>query len=284
MAEGTGPARGAEARLVSFGEIARRVVSAEGDGRFAWEGMTLNTLFQPLYSVQRGLAVGDEALVRGRTHDGQLLRANEMFEGRDRARLVSLDWVCRALHLRSYAVVDSGDRKLFLNVHPAALVDDPDGGRDFAELARFYGVSPERVHLEVLESASGGEDRLVEAVASHRKHGFAIVMDHFGQGRSNFDRLVALRPRLVKIDRAVLHAALGTTQERRMLPAFVEMLKSSGADVAATGVENAREALDCMEAGCGYLQGFHLGAPAPAPGDEALTGELLHSARRLAFG
>ena len=276
------PPRDTRARQTSFGDVAREVVRAEGGGRFELEGLTLATVFQPLYSVRRGAAVGDEALLRARGPNGQPVHARELFDSVDRAATVRLDWTCRALHLRNYAVVDPGDRNLFLNVHPAALVDDPNGGRDFAELVRFYGLAPESVFLEVLETDGDGEHRLSAAIAAHRKLGFSIAMDHFGQGRSNFDRIVALRPKLVKIDRSLLREALGDTQARRMLPSLVDMLKDTGADVAVKGVESARDALASIEAGASYLQGFHLGAPTRSPGDEALTGELIRSARRLA--
>jgi EAL domain-containing protein (putative c-di-GMP-specific phosphodiesterase class I) len=267
----------------SFGNVAREVVRAEGGGRFAWHGFALSSAFQPIFSVDRGAAVGDEALVRIQAANGASASAREVFSAIDREDRVHLDWTCRALHLRNYAVFDSGDRRLFLNVHPAALAADPDGGRDFAQLVRFYGLTPERVVLELLETESPADSQLLAAVATHRRYGFAIAMDHFGEGRSNFDRMAVLRPKLVKLDRALLRHALGEAPAQRKLPALVEMLKDAGAEVAVKGVQNARHALAAIEAGAAYLQGFHLGAPTRRPADEALTRDLLHSARRLAL-
>jgi len=266
----------------SFGDVAREVVRAEGGGRFSWQGFALATAFQALYSVERGAAIGDEALLRLQAANGAALGPRELFSSVDRETLVELDWVCRALHLRNYAVCDSGDRRLFLNVHPLALTADPDGGRDFTELARFYGVSPERIVLELLETEGPGDDQLAAAVATHRRYGFSIAMDHFGQGRSNFDRVAMLRPKMVKLDHAVLGRALGDTGARRRLPAIVDLLRAAGAEVAVEGVHNARDALACVEAGAAYLQGFHFGVPGRSPTDEALSRDLMDSARRLA--
>lgn len=263
-------------------EGALEVVRAEGGDRFQWNGYSLSSLFQPIHSVHRDLAVGDEALVRVFDRNGAPVRPRTLLESLERAERVRLDWVCRALHLRSYATEDAGDRRLFLNIHPAALVDDVDGGVAFAQLVRFYGVAPERVVLEVLESDSGDEQALADAVAAHRERGFSIAMDHFGQGRSNFDRIAALRPRIVKMDRSILGRAIGDTQARRTLPAVIGMLKDAGAEVAVKGVDNGRDALAAIEAGAAYLQGFHLGAPARSPRDEVLARELVRSARRLA--
>jgi len=282
MPEGTTPPPSAEARHASFGDVAREVVRAGAGGRLAFEGVTLASVFQPIYSVERGAATGDEALVRALARNGEPMHARELFQSMGRPSRVRLDWTCRALHLRSYASLDNGERHLYLNVHPAALADDPDGGRDFAELVRFYGLSPQRVVLEVLETESGDEERLGTAIDAHRRRGFSIAMDHFGRGRSNLDRIVRLRPKLVKVDRQLLGEAFGLTQAARRLPQVVEMLRDTGAQVAVKGVENARDALASIEAGAALLQGFHLGAPARSPGNEALTGELIRSARRLA--
>ena len=270
MQQGTVTA-GHTAARESFGDVAREVVRAEGGGQFQFEGLALSTHFQPIHCAHRGIAVGDEALVRPRG----------LFDSLDRAALVRLDWTCRALHLRNYAVVDPGDRKLFLNVYPSALVDDADGGRSFAELVRFYGLSPERVVLEILESDCGDESALAAAALAHRELGFVIAMEDFGQGRSNFDRIVALRPRIVKMDGAMLSGALGETQSRRMLPTMVRMLRDTGADIAVKGIDSPRAAIAAIEAGASYLQGFHLGAPSRLPHDENLSRELIESAQRL---
>ena len=266
----------------SFGDVAREVVRSAGGGRFTWHGLALSSAYQPIYSVERGAAIGDEALARFQAANGLAAHARDVFSSLDREDRINLDWTCRALHLRNYAVFDSGDRRLFLNVHPAALAADPDGGRDFAELVRFYGLAPERIVLEVIESESPADDQFLAAVATHRRLGFAIAMDHFGQGRSNFDRLSLLRPKLVKVDRSVLRHAFGEAPARRALPALVEMLQAAGAEVAVKGVQSAPDALASIEAGAAYLQGFHLGAPTRRPTDEALTRDLIHSARRLA--
>jgi len=266
----------------SFGDVAREVVRAEGGGRFAWHGFSLASAFQALYSVERGTAIGDEALLRLQPANGAAISPRQLFSTVDRETLVELDWVCRALHLRNHAVFDAGDRRLFLNVHPLALSADPDGGRDFTELARFYGMSPERIVLELLETEGPADDQLAAAVAAHRRYGFTIAMDHFGQGRSNLDRLAMLRPKMVKIDRAVLSRALGETEGRRRMPAMIQMVKAAGAEVVVKGVHNARDALASIEAGAAYLQGFHFGAPGRSPGDDALSRDLIDSARRLA--
>jgi EAL domain-containing protein (putative c-di-GMP-specific phosphodiesterase class I) len=267
----------------SFSEVARHVVGAEDGGRVQWNDLSLGTFFQSIHAVERGEAVGSEALVRIIDAAGRPLPARPHFEALDPAERIRFDWTARALHLRNYAVVDPGDRKLFLNVHPVALVGDPDGGRSFAELVRFYGLSPSRVVLEVLEGDSGDEEKLGDAVASHRDHGFGVAMDRFGEGRSNFDRIAVLRPNIVKMECSMLRNALGVARGRRMLPSLVQMLEDAGARVAVKRIDNALDALAAIEAGAAYLQGHHLGAPTRNAREDNLAPDLIQAARRLAF-
>ena len=262
-------------------EAALEVVRAERGGRFHWKGIALSSRFQSIHSVESGVAVGDEALLRAVDPAGAPLRPRALFEGLEAAERVSLDWICRTVHLRSHAVRDAGDRRLFLNIDPGALASDPDHGKALATLTRFYGIAPERIVLEVLDSDAGDEGALAASVDAHRDLGFHIAIDAFGEGRSNFDRVSALRPRIVKIDRAALARTLGERQAGRRLASLIAMLRDSGAEVVVQGVEDARHALAAIESGAAYVQGMHLGAPTHSERDEALTRSLILSARRL---
>ena len=268
-----------ETAAPTFGVVARQVVGAPRGGRFERDGATLSTRFQPIHSVETGEAIGDEALLEANT-EGALAGGRDLFGREDEAGKVRLDWTCRALHLRNYAVVDPGDRLLFLDAHPEALANEPDRGASFAELVRFYGLIPERICLQVLESGCDGAS-LLQAVEAYRELGFAIAIDHFGQGCSNFDRVVRLRPSFVRVDRTTLHEAVGESRSHRMLPGFVRLLKETGAQVIVNGVANARDAITAIEAGADFLQGHHLGAPQQGLRDEKLPAQLVLTARRL---
>src|SRR5262249_13344247 len=132
---------------------------------------------------------------------------------------------------------------------------------------------------EIQPDGCRSEDLLAEVVAQCRDEGFTIALDQFGSGRANLDRVARLRPRLVKLDRSVVATALGDSPAKRQLPVFIELLKSSGARVVMTGIEDAADAVEAVEAGADYLQGYHLGAPRAALGDNALSEELLRNMR-----
>jgi EAL domain-containing protein (putative c-di-GMP-specific phosphodiesterase class I) len=267
---------------LSLSQIAEDLVRA-GDGDTArWQGITLRSYLQPIYSAREARCVGFEALARATDASGAPLRTARLFdEAYARGDGVLLDWICRALHLRRFARLDSGERRLFLNVHPEAAVRDARAVREFASLAGFYGLACERLCIEILETPCADEPGLRDAVDAYRELGVTVALDDFGLGRSNFDRIVALRPDVVKIDRGLLTRAVGDTKARRMLPAVIELLHETGAEVLVEGIESASEALLAIESDADALQGFHFARPGANPPDESLTQEILAGLLRM---
>lgn len=266
----------------SLSRIAEDLVRSARESSLAWKGVTLSTHFQPVYSVREAGCVGFEALMRANDVQGNPIRPDrlftQVFEDGDG---ILLDWICRALHLRRFATLDPGDRTLYLNVHPEAAVREGRTAREFADLIRFYGLTPERVCVEILEGACADEGMLREAVAAYRALGATIAMDDFGVGRSNFDRIVALRPDVVKVDRSVLRNAVGDAKSRRMLPSIIELLHEAGAEVAMEGIESGNEALLAIDSGADLLQGFHFAAPNAGIPDDTLTRTILAELLRM---
>ena len=266
----------------SLSRIAEDLVRAGSGESVRWQGLTLRSHVQPIYSVEAGACVGLEALVRASDADGTSVRPAPLFERAHReGDGILLDWICRALHLRKFATIDRGDRKLFLNVHPEAAARDGRSVREFADLIRYYGLEPRRLCLEILEAPCADEAMLREAAHAYRDLGASIALDDFGLGRSNFDRIVGMHPEMVKIDRMMLTQAVGANRARRMLPAIIELLHESGAEVVIEGIESAAEALVAIESGADHLQGFHLAAPSAQLPDEKLTRGILAELLRM---
>ena len=265
----------------SLAHAAEELVRAGGGSSLEWEGASLTTHFQPIYSIRRGHCLGFEALVRASDANGAAIRAEDFFARSFTGCRSLLDWACRALHLRNYATVDPGDRTLFINIHPEAAVRDIRRGRDFAALIRYYGMVPKRVCVEILEAPCSDETLLREAVENYRDLGASIAMDDFGMGCSNYDRVASLQPDVVKIDRSILARALGDEKARRVLPGMIQLLHEAHARVAVEGIESRTGALLAIDAKADYVQGYFFASPQEKLSDEvegaAILDELLHS-------
>lgn len=247
----------------------------------AFNGYTLASVFQPIYGIHEGRAVGYEGLVRATDANGKLVRSARLFENLGDDEAISLDRTSRTLHLRSFASLDPGTPMLHLNLDPRAAVVEAQNARAVGSRVRYFGLTPSRVCFEILEGACADEGLLVDAVAAYREMGFSIAIDDFGAARSNFDRLAALRPDFVKLDRMLLTDAVGEERARRMLPSVVDMLHATGTKVMVEGVEDAADALVAIEAGADYLQGYHLSLPGQGLPDHAVTDRIMKELVRV---
>ena len=270
---------------LSLAHAAEEIVRAGTGTSVDWQRMSLNTHFQPVFDVRRARHAGFEALVRAIDDEGAV-SWHEVHGRTSELARVLLDWTCRAMHLRNYATVDPGDLTLFINVHPEAAVRDAGRAKEFAGLIRYYGLAPRRVCVEILQAACSSEAKLREAVDGYRDLGVSIAVGDFGTGCSNFDRVVALRPGVVKIDRSLLAGTVGDERSCRMLPGIVALLHEAHTKVAVEGIETRAEAMLAIEAKADFLQGAFFASPQATLADGGAGRErldqLLHAARRVA--
>jgi diguanylate cyclase (GGDEF)-like protein len=228
--------------------------------RYRWEDFYLISHFQPLYSLSHQKQVGFEALLRGEQDDGTLVPPVVMFAPKPTSDEGALDRASHAVHLGNARRALPGDAWLFLNILPATFVAD--GYADqLTKIVRAAGLEPERVILEILESHGGSVDEMSRAAARYRQHGFLIAVDDFGAGQSNLDRLLRIRPDLVKLDGELIRATTHGTQQP-ILPKLVSLLHQAGMLVVVEGVETAEELILAVESNVDFAQGYLLGRPA----------------------
>ena len=266
----------------SWSRVVESLVRTGTSASLEWEGVTLRTLFQPIHGVRGAQRAGYEAFVRAADAAGRAVSPRELFARAARAdQRVELDRACRVLHLCNFATVEPGEGRLFLNVEPDAAVADIEALRGFADVVRYYGISTRRLCLEVGESACGEEERLAEAVVAYRELGATVAIDDFGSGCSNFDRLAALRPDFVKVERSMIAAAVGEGKSRGMLPPIIDLLRESGAQVIVERIESASEALLAIDSGASFLQGNYLTSPSPVLLPDDFGAQVLRKLRGL---
>jgi EAL domain-containing protein (putative c-di-GMP-specific phosphodiesterase class I) len=260
----------------SWSRVAEDLLRSGSAASLQWEGVTLTTQFQPIHAARRGERAGYEALLRAHDAFGAPVRSERLMEAAAAGGCrVQLDRAVRALHLRNFATVDPDDGKLFLDVHPDAAVADMGCAREFANLIRYYGLTPKRVCIQMLPHACGAEDGLADAVSAHRELGIAISLDDFGVGCSNLDRLADLRPGMVKLRQATLDQAIGEAKAKAAFPALVGMLQDAGCQVVVEGVETVQQALAAIDSGANYLQGGYLAGSGNGVGSDEFVSKIL---------
>jgi EAL domain-containing protein (putative c-di-GMP-specific phosphodiesterase class I) len=228
----------------------------------AFDGIMLCSHFQPIYSLPHQRQVGYEALLRANAATGEMLTPFELFaKAIVENSTVTLDRLSHVTHLHNAAPWLPGETWLFLNVTPACFIG-PGYARQLSDIAREAGVRPEEIVIELLESGGNDVCAFVQATQAFRSQGFLVAVDDFGAGHSNLDRLLTLRPDIVKLDRSLIHAHQQDLRES-VMPKLVSLLHEAGMLVVAEGIETEEDLLLAARSGVDFVQGFLFGQPAP---------------------
>ncbi|HEU4911214.1 MAG TPA: EAL domain-containing protein [Actinomycetes bacterium] len=215
----------------------------------------LTAVYQPIVDVQRGVAVGYEALARfpdGASPDTWFTRAASAGLG------VQLEVVAISTALPALAVLPA-DTYLSVNASEEAL-------RSEALLNILDGVQPERVVLELTEHVVVADvPGLLDALAPLRARGVRLAVDDTGSGYSGLRQLLDLRPDILKIDRGLTQGIDSDPARQALAWALSWFAGSTDATVVAEGIETEAELETLRSLGVGCGQGYYLGRPGPLP-------------------
>jgi len=223
--------------------------------------------FQPIVDLVTGEVLGYELLSRGA---GLLRSPVELFEHARRCGSTwELERACRLAALRGIADLPAATRSnhlFFLNVSPDVL-ENPRFVAGFTlNTVERYGLSQERIVIEITERVSIGDYARFEAAIRHyASQGFRIALDDFGSGHSGLVTLISSRPHFLKLDMAVTRGVHHDAYKQMIVKSVVALAGNIGAELVAEGVECWEELESLVSHGVRYAQGFLLGRPAAQP-------------------
>ena len=229
-------------------------VAAEGVRGLARD--QIGVVFQPIVDVSTGRAFAFEALVRCK--DPRYPNPPALFEAAVKEE------ACGHLgrQIREVAFSTCGDNALFVNLHPQELASrwlvKPDDPISFHDRA---------VYLEITESAAFNHFDLCMDVLKEvgRRTGALLVIDDFGAGYSNIERVADLEPAVVKLDLKISRDIHQRKTRQVVVRHMVNMCRELGALVVGEGVETVDELRCLRDLGVGYVQGYLLARPAAPP-------------------
>jgi EAL domain-containing protein (putative c-di-GMP-specific phosphodiesterase class I) len=231
-------------------------VKAPGKGVQALNAADIEVVFQPIVDITTGKALAHEALVR--CSRPEYASPPVLFEH------AVEEEACGRLGrtIREVAFSTCGDVALFVNLHPAELAsrwlvrpDDP------------IGFQEQPVYLEITESATFTHYDLCRNVLAElcSRTGALLVVDDFGAGYSNLDRLARLEPAVVKLDIALIHDIHEQKRKQIVTRHVVRLCEELGARVVAEGVEKLDELKCVRDLGVSLVQGYLFARPATPP-------------------
>jgi len=221
---------------------------------------SLFPVYQPILDIKKQQVIGLEALVRSIHH----LSPPELFAAaKENNLLLEFDRSCRSAALKTFHELGecSQDRLLFLNVDVSTLDDGETVEGWIIDHVKMSGLSNRQVALEIVESNVESTDKLIDFVNRHRAAGFLIVLDDFGESHSNLNRVVQLKPDIIKIDKALIRDIQTDYYKQSIVQAIIKLSNKIGAITLAEGVETKEELLLCYELGIQLYQGYYFSKP-----------------------
>jgi len=251
-------------------------LSLMSDLREAIDRDQVQLLYQPKLHLASGRIDGAEGLVRWThpklgeiTPDAFIPLAEETGNIRRLTRWVLATGLACA---RRWA--NAGQTlRLALNLSARDL-DDADLPVRVGELLNAYGVRPERLLLEITESAVMGKPGTAIRVLQHLADlGVDLAIDDFGVGQSSFAYLRRLPVSELKIDKSFLLKLAEGTEDRTIVRSIVELGHRLGYRVTAEGVSDEATLDYLAQIGCDHAQGYFIAHPLPVEVFDALLAD-----------
>jgi diguanylate cyclase (GGDEF)-like protein len=245
---------------------ARHHFTVETALRRAIEADRLTLAFQPVLDLQTGQVAGFEALARWREDGVDISPATFIHVAEESGLILPLGrWAMEAA-LKTLADWDrraggvSGTR-VAVNVSAIQIARD-DVPRQLDEGLRRHGVTPDRLMLELTESAIVADpDRATRAMNEVRAVGASIALDDFGTGYSNLAYLQRLPIDVLKIDQSFVTNMLGDRDKVAIVRAILSLADALGLKTTAEGVETMELAQTLAALGCTRAQGYVYAPP-----------------------
>ena len=214
----------------------------------------------------KSLVFGFESLIRSRKNlveeklsgdhlvhiDWRLFRPDILFAMASHAKVaLELDQVCLGLGIAQGVDLPG---KLFVNVLP----------RNLLHLERLtHLLSPRsRLVFELSETEGVSNPELMKKVCEYiSKINCSIAADDFGKGHASIERVIKLRPEIIKLDRSLVEKIHLDPAKKIFVEGIVKAAKLVSANVLAEGIETWEEASVVQEMGVDLIQGFLLHRP-----------------------
>lgn len=235
----------------------------ESNFETALRGNDFKIWYQPKFDVKTGKLYGAEALVRWIKKDGTVIPPFDfirIFE--EDGLIVHLDefvfrnvcqnikyWYDRKKHLVPISINLSRT-----TLHHEGIV------QKYKNIIDEIGIPIDTISLEITESATYSDAKLIHLAKELQEAGFILDMDDFGTGSSSLASLNMLPFNDIKIDKSLVDF-IGKSDGNELLRHIIELAHFKNMKVIAEGVET-KEQVDFLKSlDCDVIQGYFYSKP-----------------------
>ena len=224
--------------------------------------------YQPVIDLGTGDVAGFEALIRWNRPDHGMVMPDEFIPTAEASTLICDlgRWVLREAcgQLAGWGrdgLDPNGTLRMAVNasarhISQAGIVADVEAALEAS------GIAPDRLELELTETALVDETVADKHLARLRLLGVSVAIDDFGTGYTSIGQLPHLPVDVLKIDRSFVMTA--DPRQRSLVRLMIAAAHAFGLRVVAEGVEDVQTVDSLRGLGCDRAQGYLMGRPMPA--------------------
>jgi PAS domain S-box-containing protein len=158
----------------------------------------------------------------------------------------------------------------------AVTLCDTDARRKIIDNLEAAADAAPRIVFEITESAAADHiDAACDFAEELADLGCGLALDDFGVGFGSFTYLRKLPLRYLKIDRSFVRDVIRSRDDRRVVRSIIDIAEQFELRTIAEGVEDEETLSLLTDLGAHYVQGYHVGRPAPLPDRRAESGALM---------
>ena len=220
--------------------------------------------YQPVYSVKEKRFVRVEAFLRlndpdfGDISPDLLISEAEKINSIHAITTFVLEEVCRFISMSEYLLL--GFEFVEINLSPAQCMWS-DLLPVLLSTVREYNVQPKNICFNITDVDNQDIfEKMRDNICALDQVGFTILMDDFGAGIFEVERIAKMPLSGIKLDRNFVKEGL-KADNHAVFEGSIRMIHDLEIESVAVGVENEETENRLIELGCNYLQGYRFCRP-----------------------
>ncbi len=232
--------------------------------KWVTENELTEVYLQPIVRSDTHEIVGAEALARIKDQEGNRIMPGEFIPVAEQNGAINqmgeqiLKKTCQ--YIKENDLEKMGISWFNVNLSPMQFMNHG-LAQKYNSIVEESGIDVGLIHLEITEEAMVDQMVLFRQIKTMKERGFKFVLDDYGKGYSNLDRLKQIPFINVKIDMAIVRDYCENPDS--LLPSMVQTFKNMGFTLTAEGIETKEMADEMQRIGCDYLQGYLFSPPVP---------------------
>lgn len=254
----------------SLGAALEQRLSLLDEVRLGLQRDEFDVFYQPIVDLRTLVVRGLEALVRWRHPTRGLLSpaafAAALADPLLSARIGSFVMARSLRQMRQW--IDAGQPVTCVNVNisESQLLHGDELFRQVTALLKAHDLKPDRLKLEILESAflSHQPEAIAATLTRLQRLGVVVALDDFGTGYASLTHLKQFNVGRIKIDQSFIRGLCTDASNLAITRAIIDLGYNLGMRVVAEGIEEVSQLALLLTANCDCGQGYLFSRPMPA--------------------